>query len=226
MRGRGRRRAPAGLMRACARTTGALGRALHRNALGLGGAVFGMCTSSTPALYVAVICSASGSTQREAPAEGAERPFAVMRIAMLPVLGTVLDQAFTLQRQDIVLNGNIDIVLLHAGKIRHQDEFLVVLAGQPGRLQDSWAPEAAWSRNELNRWSISARNDSIPVKGLQDSWDGLHGIVGFQRTNAIAFPSLSVSYGCVSDARRRRTALQPSGTAGEAAPRASSLHIS
>jgi hypothetical protein len=29
------------------------------------------------------------------------------------------------------------------------------------------------------------------VKGLQDSWDGLHGIVGFQRTNAIAFPSLS-----------------------------------
>jgi hypothetical protein len=45
-------------------------------------------------------------------------------------------------------------------------------------------------KKELSSWSISLRNDSIPVKGLQGSWDGLHGIIGFQRANAIVFPSL------------------------------------
>jgi hypothetical protein len=46
-----------------------------------------------------------GGAQGEAPAEGAERPFAVMRIAVLPVLDTVLDQAFPL---DIIANNPID----------------------------------------------------------------------------------------------------------------------
>ena len=61
---------PQGLMRACARGRGRFRpRSCTAMRLGWAAAVFGMCTSSTPALYVAVICSASGSAQREAPAE-------------------------------------------------------------------------------------------------------------------------------------------------------------
>ena len=53
-----------------------------------------------------LLCVHSG-TQRKAPAKRAERPFAIMHRAVLPVLGTVFDQAFALQRQDVILNANV-----------------------------------------------------------------------------------------------------------------------
>jgi hypothetical protein len=101
---------------------------LHRNALGLRRSRLRDMHFEHPRLIGrSDLVRVHGGAQREAPAERAIRPFAVMRIAVLPVLAFVLDGPFALQRQDVVLNADVDIILLQAGEIRHQDEFLVVL---------------------------------------------------------------------------------------------------
>ena len=72
-----------------------LGRGPHRNAFGLRrGRLRNMDFEHPRLIRRGDLVRVHGGAQGEAPAEGAERPFAVMRIAVLPVLDTVLDQAF------------------------------------------------------------------------------------------------------------------------------------